>query len=100
MAPQLGSGLIGVGEPALGRYTDGANWDFGPMFLAVVALIVIRLVLDVRIRWYVAVVAVLAAPPAIAFAGWVGPPIAFATAAVALVAARSILWRRGRPRTD
>jgi hypothetical protein len=99
MAPLPASGVIAVGEPSLGLTTDGAHWDFGPLFLAVVGLIVIRLVLHVRIRWYVAVMAVLLAPLAIAFAGWVGPPIAFATAAIALVAARSILWRGSPPST-
>jgi hypothetical protein len=96
MSLQIGAGLIGVGEPSLGRYANGGGWDFGPWFLAIVALIVLRVFLDIQIRWYVALLAILLAPAAIAFAGWVGPWISFTTAATGLVVARSILARRGR----
>jgi hypothetical protein len=86
--------LIAVGEPALGRHVSGAGWDLGPLFLAIAALMCLRLVLAVRIRWWMGPLALLSAPPAIAFGAWVGPPVALALAGVGLVAARSILRSR------
>jgi hypothetical protein len=84
---------IAVGEPAMGQHLSNGSWDFGPFFLAIAALICLRLVLGIRIRWWMGVAALLLAPPAIAFGGWVGAPIALTLGVVALVATRSILRR-------
>jgi len=99
MSPLPAIGLIGVGGPESLAGRSGGSWDFGPIIVAVAALIVLRLVLGIPLRWHVVVLALLGSPLAIAFAGWVGPPIAFGFAAIGLVVARRILGRSRPPRT-
>jgi hypothetical protein len=74
--------------------TDG-NMDFSPYLVAVVALVILRVLLGVRLRWYIVIGAVVLAPLFQGFAGRVGYPIA--TAVAILVAAAIVVSRRRSP---
>jgi hypothetical protein len=53
---------LAVGEPSLGRVTGDGELDVTPLILAVTVLLLIKMVFRIRIRWYSALVVVLAAP--------------------------------------
>jgi len=82
---------LAVGEPSWRINTDG-GWDVVPLLIASGALLVLKVIFAVRIRWYVALGAVLVAPLFRAFADRVGMPVAVGlallVAAIAVPAAR------------
>ena len=53
---------LAVGEPSLGRVTGGGELDATPLILAATVLVLIKVVFGIRVRWYAALVVVLAAP--------------------------------------
>jgi integral membrane sensor domain MASE1 len=89
---------IALGEPSWRINVDG-RWDFVPLAIAAIALVVLRVLFGVRIRPWIVLAVVLAAPLYAAVAGAVGYPLASAvTCAFTLVAAVAVRrTRRARP---
>jgi hypothetical protein len=86
---------LGFGEPSWRINTDG-GWDVVPVLLAIGALLVLKVVFQVTIRWYVALVVVLVAPLFRAFADRVGMPVAVGLAMILLAVAVPAARRSGR----
>ena len=89
-------GSLGVGEPSWRINVDG-GWDFVPVLLAIGALVVLKVLFGVTIRWYIAVGAILLAPLFRAFADRIGMPVAVGLALVIATIAVPAVRRSGRP---
>lgn len=87
---------IAFGEPSWQINTDG-GWDVVPLVMAAVALLVLRIVFKVPIRWYVAVGVVLVAPLFRAFADRVGMPVAVGLALIVMTIAVPAVRRSDPP---
>ena len=87
--------VIGLGEPSWRRLTDG-GWDFVPVVIAVIALLLLRVVFRVRLRWPLVLAVVLVAPLYRAVADRVGMPLAVS---VALILTAVVVYgvRRSKP---
>ncbi|HSL11399.1 MAG TPA: hypothetical protein VLA82_08815 [Actinomycetota bacterium] len=88
-------GWLGYGDPSWRINADG-GWDFVPLLLACGALLVLRIVFGVRIRWYLALAVVLAAPLFRAFGDRVGMPVAVGLALLVTAVAVPAARRSGR----
>jgi hypothetical protein len=53
--------FLAYGEPALGRFAGG-RFDFTPLIVAAGALLLLRIVFRVRMRWQLVLASILAAP--------------------------------------
>jgi hypothetical protein len=84
---------LAVGEPSLGRVTGEGELDATPLILAVTVLVLIRVVFGIRVRWYAALVVVLAAPLLVGLANEFSYPLTLAL--VLVVGAIVSVARRG-----
>jgi hypothetical protein len=89
--------VFAVGEPSWRINVDG-GWDFVPLALAVGALLVLRIVFGVTLRWYVVAGVVLAAPLFRALGDRVGMPVAVGVALIVATVAVPAFRRSRRPR--
>lgn len=89
--------IIAVGDPSWRINVDG-DWDFVPLALAVGALLVLRIVFGVTLRWYVVAGVVLAAPLFRALGDRVGMPVAVGIALIVAAVAVPAFRRSQRPR--
>lgn len=89
-------GRLAYGDPSWRINVDG-GWDAVPLLLAMGALLVLKVVFGVRIRWYLALGVVLAAPLFRAFADRVGMPVAVALALLVMAVAAPTARRSRRP---
>jgi hypothetical protein len=84
--------MTAIGEP-LGARLGAGGWDFFPLLLAAVFLLVLRVVLGVRLRWQLVLAVVLLAPLVRAIGDRVGMPLTLAVVLAAtwvvVLAARS-----------
>jgi hypothetical protein len=85
--------VLGYGEPSWVINLDG-GWDLVPIVIAAVALLLLRVVFGVRLRWPVVLAVVLLAPLFRAWGDRIGMPLASALALV--VAGGVVLATRGR----
>jgi len=90
---------LAVGEPSLGRVTGEGELDATPLILAVTVLVLIKVVFGIRVRWYAALVVVLAAPLLVGLSKQLSYPLTMALflAGGAIV---SVARRRMDPPTD
>ena len=88
-------GWFAVGEPSWRNNVDG-GWDVVPLVIALGALLVLKLIFGVRIRWYLALGVILAAPLFRAFGDRVGMPVAAALALLVVAVAVPTARRSGR----
>jgi hypothetical protein len=88
-------GRLAFGEPSWRINVDG-GWDVVPLVMAAAALLILKVVFRVTLRWYVVVAAFLLAPLFRAFADRIGMPIAVG---LALLVATVVITgaRRSRP---
>jgi hypothetical protein len=89
-------GRLAYGDPSWRINIDG-GWDAVPLLLALGFLLVLKVVFRVRIRWYLALGVVLAAPLFRAFADRVGMPVAVGLALLILAVVVPAARRSGRP---
>jgi hypothetical protein len=91
---------LAVGEPSWKINTDG-GWDFVPILIALVGLLILKVVFRIRLRWYVVTAIVLLAPLFRALGDVVGMPaavgMALVVATVGITAARRSKPDEGRP---
>jgi hypothetical protein len=85
--------VLGYGEPSWVINLDG-GWDLVPIVIAAVALLLLRVVFGVRLRWPVVLAVVLLAPLFRAWGDRIGMPLASALALA--VAGGVVLATRGR----
>jgi hypothetical protein len=87
--------MTAIGEP-LGARLGAGGWDFFPLLLAAVFLLVLKVVLGVRLRWQLVLTVVLLAPLARAVGDRAGMAM---TLSVVIVATAVVVLaaRRGRP---
>jgi hypothetical protein len=88
------SALVVVGEPSLGRATGSGDFDITPLFVAAGALLLLKVFLGIRVRWQLALVAVLAAPLLVSVADRISYPL---TAALLLGFGWATSWLARRP---
>lgn len=53
--------MTAIGEP-LGARLGGGGWDFLPLLMAAVFLLILRVILGVRLRWQLILAVILLAP--------------------------------------
>ena len=84
---------LAVGEPSLGRAIGGGEFDATPLGLAVTVLLLIRVVFGIRVRWFVALAVVLAAPLLVAVSNKFSYPM---TLALVMAVGGAVSLARGR----
>ena len=84
---------LAVGEPSLGRVTGDGELNVAPLILAVTVLLLMEVVLGIRLRWYAALVVVLAAPLLVGLSNEISYPL---TLALVLAVGTIVAGARGR----
>ena len=90
---------LAVGEPSLGRVTGEGELDPTPLILAMTVLVLIRVVFGIRVRWYAALVVVLAAPLLVGLSKEFSYPLTLALI-LSVGAVLSVARRKTDPPTD
>lgn len=92
----MGAAVLAVGD-AVSPRAGGGGWDLVPVAIAVGALVVLRVLFRVHLRWPVVLGLFLVAPLFRAGADRIGMPVAVLLALLMTAVAVAAI-RRGRPR--
>lgn len=69
---------LAVGEPSLGRLAGDGELDVAALALAATILVLLKVVLQIRVRWPLALVILLAAPLLVGLSHEIGYPVTLA----------------------